>query len=103
MGGHKGVDFTLAYRLELSPEESELVGRYKLGGYVLTRHTVQGQEIADDTIASMLTGRTQTLSDAITLLRNEEIVKQACDALPPLFDVVRSFGGDEVIEYPRDT
>jgi hypothetical protein len=28
-------------------------------------------------------------------------VKDACDALPDLFMVVRTFGGDEVIDYPR--
>lgn len=35
------------------------------------------------------------------LIAKEEEIKEACDALPHVFDIVRSFGGDEVIEYPR--
>lgn len=101
LGGHKGVSFTLAYRLELTSEEKELVARYKLGDYAVTWRSVQGAQTPDDTIANMTVGRSQTLSDVTTLLRNEKIVKDACDSLPTLFEVVRTFGGDEVIEYPR--
>jgi hypothetical protein len=101
LGGHKGVEFTLSYRLELSSEELELVQRYKLDGYTLTWRTLDGNRLPDDTIANMLQGRAQTVRDVTTLLGNEEIVKNACDALPTLFEVVRSFGGDEVISYPR--
>jgi hypothetical protein len=101
LGGHKGVQFTLRYRLELTPDEAKLVDEYKLHHYPLTWSTTQGSRMPDDTISNMLEGREQTLTDVTTLLNNEEIVKKACDALPPLFSVVRSFGGDEVIEYPR--
>ena len=101
LGGHKGVTFTLNYRLELSPDETGLVDEYKLHDYPLTWNTMDGRRIPDDTISGMVLGRSQTLSDVTTLIRNEEIVKNACDSLPPLFTVVRSFGGDEVIEYPR--
>jgi hypothetical protein len=101
LGGHKGVSFTLAYRLELTAEEKELVARYKLGEYPVTWRTFQGAQSPDDTIENMQAGRSQTLSDVTTLLRNETIVKDACDSLPTLFEVVRTFGGDEVIDYPR--
>lgn len=100
-GGHKGVSFTLSYRLELTDEERALVERYKLGGYPVTFKSIQGSRIPDDTISSMQVGATQTLSDVTTLIDNEGVLKSACDQLPPLFEVVRSFGGDEVIEYPR--
>jgi hypothetical protein len=57
----------------------------------------------DDTISNMLVGRSQTFSDVTTLvMKNESIVKDACDTLPVLFQVVRTFGGEEVIEYPRN-
>jgi hypothetical protein len=101
MGGHKGVQFTLAYRLVLSDDEAALVQRYKLQDYALTWRTLQGTRVADDTISNMVQGRTQTVRDVTTLLDNEEIVKGACDQLPSLFAVVRSFGGQEVIEFPR--
>lgn len=101
-GGHKGVSFTLSYQLQLTPEESQLVARYKLEGYALSFTTVQGTRMPDDTIGNMVVGRTQTLQDVTTLLRNERIVKDACDELPPLFEVCRSFGGSESIDYPRE-
>lgn len=102
LGGHKGVSFTLTYRLILSPKEQELVRRYKLEEYAVTWRTIQGTRMPDDTIANMVAGRMQTLSDVTTLVNNESVVKDACDNLPVLFDVVRTFGGEEVIEYPRD-
>ena len=102
LGGNKGVAFTLAYRLDLTPEESQLVTAYRLTEYPLTFRTVQGTQMPDDTIGNMVQGRSQTVSDVTTLVRNEEIVKNACDKLVPLFTMVRTFGGEEVIEYPRD-
>jgi hypothetical protein len=102
LGGHKGVSFTLSYRLVLSDDENALVDRYKLGTYPLTWKTdVRGERFPDDTISNMVAGRSQTLSDVTSLVRNEDVIKNACDDLPVLFDVVRSFGGDEVIDYPR--
>ena len=101
LGGHKGVEFTLSYRLELTDEESQLVQHYRLENYAVTTKKSDGVSMPDDTISNMVAGRTQTVSDVGTLLHNEDIVKSACDALPGLFMVVRTFGGDEVIDYPR--
>lgn len=100
-GGHKGVAFTLSYRLELTEDEKALVERYKLQEYPLTWSTFQGERVPEDTIERMMMGRSQTLNDVTTLIENEEIIKNACDALPPLFSIARSFGGDEIIDYPR--
>lgn len=102
LGGHKGVNFTLGYRLDFTPEETELVRRYNLESYPLTWTSLQGTRVPDDTIGRLVQGRSQTLTDVTTLVQNEEIVKNACDQLPTLLDVVRSFGGEEVVEYPRD-
>jgi len=86
----------------LSSEEQELLKRYKLEEYPVTWQTIQGTRMPDDTIGNMVVVRTQTLSDVTTLVRNENVVKEACDSLPVLFEVVRTFGGEEVIEYPRE-
>jgi hypothetical protein len=101
LGGHKGVTFTLAYQLLLDQDELELVRRYKLEEYPVTWMTIQGERMPDDTIGNMVEGRSQTLTDVTTLITNESIVKDACDKLPVLFQVVRTFGGQEVINYPR--
>lgn len=101
LGGHKGVSFTLYYRLLLTPDEEELVQRYKLEEYPVTWRSFEGTRLPNDTIGNMVAGRSQTLSDVTTLIQNENVVKEACDDLPVLFEVVRTFGGEEVIEYPR--
>lgn len=101
MGGHKGVQFTLRYRLELTREETELVERYRLGFYPLTFTNQQGNRIPADTISSIVRGGSSIVTDVTKLIREEDLIKEACDQLPVLFGVCRSFGGDEVIEYPR--
>lgn len=102
LGGNKGVSFTLSYQLQLTEGEAALVQQYKLMDYPVTYKTIQGTQVPDDTIGNMVAGRSQTLTDVTTLIRNEEIVKSACDSLPALFEVVSTFGGQEVIDYPRD-
>jgi hypothetical protein len=101
LGGHKGVNFSLRYRLELTPDEVALVDRYKLHDYPITFKHIQGTRVPDDTIGSMVQGGGQTVTDVTTLVGNEEVIKNGCDQLPTLFEVVRTFGGTEVIEYPR--
>jgi hypothetical protein len=103
LGGSKGVSFTLRYRLELTPDEEALVRQYKIEDYPVTFRTIQGTRMPDDTIGSMVRGASATLSDVTTLVNNENVVKDACDSLPVLFEVVRTFGGTEVIEYPRSS
>ena len=101
LGGSKGVEFTLRYRLELTSEETDLVRRYKLELYPVTFREFQGTTMPGATIGDLVSGRISVISDVTKLIREENIIKDACDQLPVLFDVCRSFGGDEVIEYPR--
>lgn len=102
LGGSKGVQFTLRCRLELTQEEAELVRVYRLDEYPLTYRSVQGDRVPGETISSLVRGSSQTITDVTTLIANENVVKKACDELPVLFEVARSFGGDEIIEYPRN-
>jgi hypothetical protein len=102
LGGHKGVQFTLSCRLMLTTEESALVEQYRLGDFPLTWRTYQGTQVPGVTIGSLQTGYSVTLSDVTTLVSNENAIKNACDKIPVLFSLVKSFGGEEVIEYPRD-
>jgi hypothetical protein len=91
----------LSYLLVLNAEETRLVREYALEDHVLTWRIVDGERRPDDTIASMVEGRAATTSDITALVHNENVIKRACDELPVLFELVRSFGGDEVIDYPR--
>lgn len=98
LGGHKGVSFTLSTRLEFTNEEQNLLEHYKMWSYSLF---TRGQ--LPVTIRQLEQGDTQSLANVEILLDNEEIVKRALDQVPPLLSVLRSFGGDEVIEYPRSS
>ena len=96
LGGHKGDAFTLSTRLEFTDEESQLLEHYKMWDYGLLS---RGQ--LPVTIRQLVQGDSQTVENVEVLLGNEDIVKRALDQIPPLLGVLRSFGGDEVIEYPR--
>lgn len=101
LGGSKGFTFTLSYRVDLTQAERGVVDKYKLMDYPVTFTTFQGTSIPDDTIGKLLNGASQTVNSVETLLKNEEVIKRSCDSLPTLFAVIQSFGGNEVIDYPR--
>lgn len=95
-GGHRGVAFTLSTRLQFSDEERQLLDHYRMWYYPLFERggtPVSIRQLAD--------GETETLHVVEVLLQREEALKRALDKIPPLLDVLRSFGGDEIIEYPR--
>lgn len=96
LGGHKGVTFTLATRVEFTAEERQLLDHYKMWTYSLFNRG--GIPVS---LGQLAQGDTQTVENVEILLANEQIVKSALDQVPPLLEVLRSFGGDDVIEYPR--
>lgn len=95
-GGHKGVAFTLSTQVEFTQEERQLLDHYKLWHY-----SIMSRGGLPVTLRAMADGDSQTLEDVETLLSNEDVVKRSLDKIPHLFGVLRSFGGDEVIDYPR--
>jgi len=99
-GGHKGMKFLLFYRVELTPEEQTLVTKYKVENHTLTFTTDQkGNKIPKDTISSLMRENTEALDDVTILLRNENVVKNACKDFKTLLEVMATFGGEEVIEF----
>lgn len=96
LGGHKGVRFTLETRVEFTAEERALLDHYQMWSYsVVTRGATP------ITLSLLSHGDPQTVDDVTTLLRNEAVLKDALDSVPPLLEVLRSFGGEEIVEYPR--
>lgn len=98
LGGHKGVEFSLYSKVEFDDEERKLLDHYMMWSYSLFS---RGQ--LPITIRNLADGDSQTVGNVEILLSNENIVKQSLDKVPALLDVLRSFGGREVIEYPRAT
>ena len=84
----------------MTPEEQELVNKYKAGNHPLTFTTDRnGHKMTKDTINSLLSGHTEALDDVTILLSNENVVKNACKDFKILLEIMASFGGEEVIEF----
>jgi len=97
-GGHKGMKFSLYCRVEISPEEQELIDTYKVHDHVLTWRETESGQIPGLTVGDLVQGKTYELEDVTTLLNNEEVIKGACEDFKHLLLVMASFGGEEVIE-----
>ena len=99
LGGHKGMRFILSCRIELSPEETDLVEKYKQWNVrVYSYLTIKEKEVIH-TLRDLCNGITVWCDGAPDLLADEERIKEACENLKILLDVMASFGGEEVIEY----
>ncbi len=100
-GGHKGVNFSLTGRCEVSLDEKALIDKYKLGEYNLASYQKQLKNAQIDlniTVNGILSGTTVETTDIKTLLELEESMKVGCTNLKELLGVMKSFGGEQVIE-----
>jgi len=99
-GGHKGMTFVLSCRVELTPEEKDLIAKYKAENEPLTYTTDrEGRKIPKYFVSSLTAGITEEMQDITVLLNNEEAIKGACKDFKTLLEVMASFGGEEVIEF----
>lgn len=98
------VKFVLDARVDLNSEESELVKKYKADKEILlekelkipfTKKTIT---LALN-IGSLMAGQTFKCKDIADILEYEANVKEACELFKNYIEVMRSFGGEEVIEY----
>jgi len=87
-------------RVELTPEEQELIKRYKAETHPLTFITNrEGNKIPKDTVSSPMRSVPEEMKNSTILLNNEEVVKDACMRFNTLLDVIATFGGEQVIEF----
>ena len=100
-GGHKGVQFSLYAKANITSEEQVLVDRYKVGDYILASYEAPlGKEIFEFKLSvnNLFGGRTTTLDSISTLLSLEDEIKKGCQNLKNLLLVMSTFGGEEVLE-----
>ena len=95
-GGDKGVTFILNSRVELDPKEQELVAKYKAYDQVLLHKG--SEKISELTIANLINGITEEFSDMGTMIKNEEVIKNACTNFKNRLLVMAHFG-EQVIDY----
>lgn len=101
-GGHKGVRFSLYAKADITNEEREMIERYKVGEYILASYvlsTKRSENIEFHLSVNRLTRGDEAYADNIqTLLELEDKIKEGCQNMKNLLVVMKSFGGEEVIE-----
>lgn len=81
-------------RLELTDEEAEIVAKYQLGDHVLTTSKYSVTKVDD-----VISGTTNSWSDLDVVMRNEQVLRDACAGLPSLISYCRSFGREISFDY----
>lgn len=99
-----GVKFELRAKVVLTPQEEELVKRYQAWKEVLIerRYKIPFTErelVIGVNIDGLVRGQTFKSKDITELLEHEKNVKDACDMFKKYIEVMKHFGGEEVIEY----
>ncbi len=98
------VKFKLLARVELSKEETELVRKYKADKEALLVKEVKipfTKKVVplELRINNLVEGQTFKCKDIADILLYEDHVKEACEVFKNHIEVMRSFGGEEVVEY----
>ena len=99
-----GVKFELSARVELTADEADLVKRYKADKEVLVQKEVKvpftGRTLNFGlTVGSLTSGQAFKCGDVGEILETEKNVKEACEAFKNYLEVMKHFGGQEVIEF----
>ena len=99
-----GVKFELKARVELTGEESGLVSKYKADKEVLIQKEIKipftGKAIIlDINIGSLVSGQEFKCKDIADILEYEKNVKEACESFKNYIEVMKSFGGEQVVNY----
>lgn len=77
-----------------------MIARYKAEEYPLTyRELSSGTQVPGLKIGDLVRGVSYEVKDVTTLLKNEDIIKEACKKCKTLLVVMASLGGKEVIEF----
>jgi hypothetical protein len=98
-GGSKGIRFSLNCRIELTPEETALVEKYKQWDLTVHSYPTTSNTNARWSLADMTKGCTVTCDGVGALFNSEEEVKKACANTKVLLNVMNSFGGQEELEF----
>jgi hypothetical protein len=94
------IVFSMVAKAELTGEEEELLKKYKIRGQALFVEPVKNPNQKPRVVRiNTLTEGEHFVGDVAELLSYEEEIKGACRNLKIYLDVLRKFGGEEVIEY----
>ena len=99
-----GISFELSAQVDLNGDEAGLVKKYKADKEMLMQKEIAipltGRSIVlNITIGSLVSGQTFKCNDIAEILEYENNVKESCEAFKNYLEVMRHFGGREVLEY----
>jgi hypothetical protein len=99
-----GVSFELKGRIELTPDEQQLVRHYKLEGETLTKQKLKNiwGQLTDTEISisvgMLLRGDTFKCKNLGEVIAYRDSLVDGCRNLKAYLDVAKSFGGEVVID-----
>jgi len=99
-----GINFELKVKVDLTNDEAELVKKYQAEKETLLKKEIKipltGKSLVLNlTIGSLVSGQTFKCGDIAEILEYEKDVKESCDVFKSYLEVMRHFGGQEVIEF----
>jgi hypothetical protein len=100
-GGHKGVSFALSGQVSVSDGERALIERYKVNDHILAEYQKQrGAEVVtfQVSVRDLMYGKSVETNSIGTLLDLEDKLKEGCQNLKTLLEVMATFGGEEILE-----
>jgi hypothetical protein len=102
-----GVKFQLEAKATLTQEESDLISKYKVQDEVLTQKEIKipltdRALVIKITIGSLVGGQTFKCNELKDILAYEAEIKTSCAELRNLIEKMRTFGGEEVIEFTAE-
>ena len=101
-----GVKFELQGKVQLTDAEMALVKKYKVEKEVLLkkeglRIPFTGRVIVINlTIGSLINGQTFKCEDISEIMEYEKNLKESCSACKQYLEIMRTFGGEEIVEFP---
>jgi hypothetical protein len=99
-----GISFELSAKVELTSEESELIKKYKVERESLLKKEVRipltGKSIVLSlTVGDLVSGQSFKCNDIAEIIETENNIKESCGVFKNYLEVMRHFGGQEVIQF----
>lgn len=97
-----GISFFLKAQVELTNEEQELVKKYKAHKEILLSKNIQalGNTLTlNIKIGGLIEGESFKCKDISEILTTEANLKEACQNFKNYLEVMKGFGGQEIIQY----
>src|SRR3990172_13233939 len=94
----RGVVFALACKLELTPEEQNLVSKYEMGEYPIGHVQVSSGSAQVTQLREILRGYSTEMRNFGIMMETEASIIESCKRLKAALEARAAFGGEAVID-----